>query len=329
MNLRNILKKTFSLPIIDPSLAVFEKLETKRTNLLRVLTYHRIPHVQLFTRHIEHISKHHHVTSAEELESALSGETVLPPRSLMITFDDGYRDVAVNAWPIMADHGLPAVLFVASHFPDRPTAHFWWDKLYRAIMESSQPFLETPFGRLVLGTKSSRIQHWRRLRSYLKKKPHHEMVSLCDGLVLQLDVPPSKDNEVLGWQEIRSLSRAGMTIGAHTRFHPLLNRVDEETVCTEISGSMVDIEEQVGYMPRFFAYPSGHYNSRVRSIAKDMGIRVAFTTYPGINNLQTSDPLLLRRINITPDASPQILRARILQSSNFITGLRPLPPSFG
>jgi peptidoglycan/xylan/chitin deacetylase (PgdA/CDA1 family) len=49
----------------------------------------------------------------------------LPPRAVLITFDDGYRDNLENALPILKRHGYPAVLFVPIGFldGDRPLPH--------------------------------------------------------------------------------------------------------------------------------------------------------------------------------------------------------------
>ena len=38
--------------------------------------------------------------------------TPLPPKAILITFDDGYRDILENALPVLQKHGHHAVIFV-------------------------------------------------------------------------------------------------------------------------------------------------------------------------------------------------------------------------
>jgi peptidoglycan/xylan/chitin deacetylase (PgdA/CDA1 family) len=49
-------------------------------------------------------------------------------RFVCITFDDGYRDNAEYAYPILRYHQVPFAIFVASDFADW-RGHLWWDTL--------------------------------------------------------------------------------------------------------------------------------------------------------------------------------------------------------
>lgn len=55
----------------------------------------------------------------------------LPPRAVVITFDDGYLDNWVNAYPLLKKHGYSAAVFVATDFIDprdtvRKTLEDYW-----------------------------------------------------------------------------------------------------------------------------------------------------------------------------------------------------------
>ncbi len=283
---KKFLKKTLHSPLANSLFTIFERIESQEKNLLRILTYHRVPDTRPFAQHIEHITDRHHVISVEELLTALDGESVLPPRSLLITFDDAYRDVAVNAWPVLKAKGISALIFVATHYPDHPDSLFWWDNLHRAIMDSKQTFIETPLGQLSIQDYRSRKRRWKQLRTYIKKQPHDETLAFIDELVDNLDVPSTK-NEVLSWDELVTLANSGLAIGAHSHTHPLLNRVSSETARLEILQSLQNIEDKIGPGPRLFAYPGGNYDSRIRNQLQAAGVHAAFTTFPGTNNFDT------------------------------------------
>ena len=52
----------------------------------------------------------------------------LPRNALAITFDDGYRDNLTHAAPILARHGLPATIFLATGFIGTAEVP-WFDRL--------------------------------------------------------------------------------------------------------------------------------------------------------------------------------------------------------
>jgi peptidoglycan/xylan/chitin deacetylase (PgdA/CDA1 family) len=54
------------------------------------------------------------VVGLEEVGRALEEGARLPRRSVVLTFDDGYRDVALLALPILRSRGFPATCFIAT-----------------------------------------------------------------------------------------------------------------------------------------------------------------------------------------------------------------------
>lgn len=64
------------------------------------------------------------VLRLDDLVAARQGGTALPPHSVVLTFDDGFRDFAETAYPVLARHGFGAMVYL-------PTAHIgrsedWW-----------------------------------------------------------------------------------------------------------------------------------------------------------------------------------------------------------
>ena len=98
-------------------------------------------------------------------------------------------------------------------------------------------------------------------------------------------------------------------------FHPLLNRILPEQAVAEATGSLQDLEREIGSALPILAYPAGGFNDEVVRRLKQTGFILAFTTVRGMNDLDRENKLRLRRNNIGPQATLSVLRARLLQAS--------------
>ena len=127
-----------------------------RTTSLPVLMYHYISRHEdsisvspdLFAGHCEKLAKAgwHGVSMAEAEAYFLHGED-LPPKSCLITFDDGYLDNYVHAWPILRRYGHKAVIFAVSGRMEegetcRPTLADVWSG---ALAANDLPRVDAPF----------------------------------------------------------------------------------------------------------------------------------------------------------------------------------------
>jgi peptidoglycan/xylan/chitin deacetylase (PgdA/CDA1 family) len=233
----------------------------------------------------------------------------------MVTFDDAYRDFAEIAWPTLQRLGLPVTLFVPTGYPDHPERAFWWDRLHAGLVRSRRTApLETPLGPLPIGTSDDRNMTFRRLRDYVKKVPNDDARRTVDELCRQLEASPPAP-AVLGWEELRRLARAGVTLAPHSRLHPMLNRLSVEEARSEVEGSIEDLVREVGSAAAVFAYPSGQYDGRVVEVVRGAGFDAAFTTERGTNDLATADRLRLRRINVGRRSTLSVLRMQLLPAA--------------
>lgn len=309
---------------ISTLVALQEKAIEQHPQLVRVLTYHRVENREGFAQQANYLASSHHVISMLELLEACERGTTLPPRSVLITFDDAYHNFAQHAWPVLKRYRLPVTLFVPTAFPDDPERGFWWDRLEQAVATTRRrDELDTPLGRLPLAQPNQRDQAFRRLRDYVKALPHSKAMTLVEQICSELDVPPAP-HRVLGWDELRQLAREGVTLGAHSRTHPLMDRISIEEARSEAIGSLHDLEREIGPVPPIFAYPGGTFNDTIAEVLAHAGFALAFTTVRGTNILGEADRLQLRRNNIGQRATVGVLRARLLQSSVYLNRLRPV-----
>lgn len=296
--------------------------------MLRVLTYHRIVErdddpettpgiasatAERFETHAKFFARHCDPVGLEDVLRAAKGELRLPRRAVLVTFDDAYRDFADLAWPILRRHGVPAALFVPTAYVGYTGPVFWWDRLYRCLLESTQDSLEAPFvGTLALRNHVEKTAAFSRIRNRMKRLEHEDAMLLVDSLCEALGRPTAHfESSVLCWDSLRALASEGVSVASHTHTHPLLNRVSRHRVQEEIQLSKRALERELGIVVPALSYPSGAHDEIALDALRNEGIEVAFTQLPGHNALDSCDPLRLCRINVTRRTSLPLLRLRL------------------
>lgn len=319
--------------------ALIERIDPARPDQLAVLTYHRVDWqdarpclspAQLsatpdaFEQQMVHLAQRCHVVSIDDALASVRDGAPLPPRAVLVTFDDGYCDFAEHAWPVLRKLGLPVTLFVPTAYPDHPERGFWWDRLYNALRSiTTAREIAAPLGPLPIGDGPARHRTFKQLRNYVKSLPHNEAMAWVEQFCAALGVEPVP-NPVLGWDALRQLAAEGVTLGAHTRTHPLVNRVSVAQARFEASASRDDLTQAIGSAPPIFAYPSGGFDQAVVDGLAQDGFELAFTTVRGLNDLRRADPLRLRRVNVGQRASLALLRSQILPSAAWLNRWQPL-----
>ncbi len=164
----------------------------------------------------------------------------------MVTFDDACCDFAEHAWPTLKRYRLPATLFVPTAFPDQPERRFWWDELYQAACDRAprRPY-HAAWAHAAAQPATQRARTFDQLKNYVKTLPHQQAMAWVERTCAELGAPRAAHN-VLGWDALRRLAHEGVTLGAHTQTHPLMNRVSAEQACAEAVGSLRDIEREIG-----------------------------------------------------------------------------------
>lgn len=297
--------------------------------MLRILAYHRVAELrdtpavdsrsisatpEAFARQMEHLGCFYRVVSMLDVLDAVERGRTLPRRATLITFDDAYADFAEIAWPILKKLNLPATMFVPTAYPDHPERAFWSDALYRAFASTTRREIQVlPFGHLPLLPLDQKRRSLRRIQDFVTVIPHSEAQRLVDAVCAELGLGRIPQGSVLSWNQLRELERQGLTLGSHTRTHAIMTKVTPEQMREEIQGSQEDLRRETGACLPIFCYPNGNHDADVVSAVRKQGIRLAFTTLSGPNELGCVDPLRLHRTVIMPRTTPTIFALRLVR----------------
>jgi peptidoglycan/xylan/chitin deacetylase (PgdA/CDA1 family) len=287
---------------------------------LTVLLYHRIadpanlddldPDLIDATPEEFDTQMHFQPVGVEELLAAHRDKRALPPNSVLVTFDDGYRDNHDNALPILVRHGIKAVFFITTgHVSERRL--FWWERISLLVRRSPKTSVRIAYPEpeeLDLSTPARRARATKRLNRIVKD--HYaldlerflgELAGAC-GVAWSADEERARaDRALMGWGEVKALRAAGMGVGSHTRAHRVLQTLPPAELAEELASSRVTLEERLGEPVTTIAYPVGKSISAlgpVRRAVADAGYELGFTTAPGFVRPERDDPFDLRRLCI-------------------------------
>jgi CelD/BcsL family acetyltransferase involved in cellulose biosynthesis/peptidoglycan/xylan/chitin deacetylase (PgdA/CDA1 family) len=218
-----------------------------------------------------------------------------------ITFDDGYRDNFVCAFPILKQLGIPATIFLATGFVDADQLP-WYDQVRLAFKLTTRTKFVVedrggPGG--CLTTLSSRLRFMEQTLGWLRAMQGAERQSALGKLYDALGVPPDLNlpNQMQRWEDVRQMSKHQITFGAHTVTHPVLSKISQPQLKREIAGSKKTIENRLQQPVLHFAYPFGQvqdFNAEAKLAVQDAGFKTAVTTIWGLND-PDDDPFEFKR----------------------------------
>ncbi|MDP4246904.1 MAG: polysaccharide deacetylase family protein, partial [Bacteroidota bacterium] len=120
--------------------------------VLHVKHLYPYKNIAQFSADLDTLLRHFRPVAADEVAAAVRGGKALPRNAFLLTFDDGFRQVAEIIAPILLAKGVPAVFFVNPAFLDNRLL-FYRCKIslvIEALMQKKgQPQLWTACGEIV------------------------------------------------------------------------------------------------------------------------------------------------------------------------------------
>lgn len=286
------------------SISLIFLLFSRKKNFIQVLTYHRVlPDGQYehyfrksmalkesaFCDQINYISKHYKIISIEESLALLEGCNKIDDRYIVVTFDDGYIDNYLYAFPILKKYNVPATIFLTTD-PVEYGYSLWWDKVWLAV-SSITDFLSYDDISKMLGVKeldgyhtesdfvNSIVDQVNTMNKEQRQQFLQALYSVCRDYTIET-------NLMMSWQMVEEMSREGVSFQCHTKTHAFIDELSLSELDEELLASSDAIEQHTGFPVRYVAYPKGRTMSFEQTAFIKKHFNAAFSTEPG--HLQAS-----------------------------------------
>jgi peptidoglycan/xylan/chitin deacetylase (PgdA/CDA1 family) len=247
--------------------------------------YHVI-HPDDFRAWVERAGVEKASTQEASLEKGIEQTKPLPPRSLLITCDDGLLNTFTDMLPLLQSEGVPCLFFVTAASCTKEPGILWYEELYHLMRSKrlTDADLQLPKEEATnsLSSMSFQARWWSAIRqaSRLDEKARTDwMNSLRTNHGPAQSLRSEKRWRLLNITELKQLADSGMTIGAHTISHPVLSLCSEEEARREIQESKITLERALGRPLWAFAYPFGNpatMGERELRLASAAGYACAF-----------------------------------------------------
>lgn len=252
--------------------------ELLQRNKVTILVFHDM-NPKAAARNFEYLSKKYNIIELNEFIDACKNKdkTKLPPKALIITFDDGHIG-NFDLLPIIKQYHIPVTIFLCAAIIDTKR-HYWF--------KFSHPSIS--------------VQE-------LKRKPNRERLQILANAGFE----PEK---VFDFPQ--ALSRTQMAamqpyinFQAHTLSHPCLPQCSDAEAKQEIFCSKEKLEKNFGLKINALAYPNGDYTERDVELTRSAGYDCGLTIDAGFNTIDT-DLFKLKRLdpNDTDDRNELIVKS--------------------
>ncbi len=206
----------------------------------------------------------YNLISLQEYIDARKKNEQLPPKSLILTFDDGHKG-NYRLLSLINELQIPVTIFLCSGIVGT-NRHFWFlnnnidvDKLKEMPDEDRMKMLK---------------ESW-----FSPEKEYAERQALSKEEVLEM-----KKSMFVDFQ-------------SHTITHPVLTKCSIDKASSEIFNSKRELEKKYKLEINGFAYPNGVYGKRETVMAKQAGYSYAVTADAGFNTFKT-DIFKLKRLSV-------------------------------
>ncbi|MHA1334629.1 MAG: polysaccharide deacetylase family protein [Promethearchaeota archaeon] len=214
---------------------------------------------------------------------------------IILTFDDGYRNVIDVAYPIMQKYGAKGCIYIISKLIE--SEQLLWTDYIKFLLKQwkNENFIlkiNNQEFKYSLRTKKEREYAIGDIKNRIRKLTNQERLSILKDFPINNSLKNfkniSEDYKLLNYDDLDKIDKNILEVGSHTRTHPNLNSITEEELYEELFISKCELEKKINRPIVHLCYPAGKYNSKIIQFAKKYNYLTGTTTEYGFNSIKTN-----------------------------------------
>lgn len=253
--------------------------QAHNASVMRILMFHgvgdRFYPAEVLDRQLAWLKANFEVVSLKALVYRLQRGAEPTGREIVLTFDDGLRNNADVAAPLLARHDLPATFFLCPGLID-DEAWIWNVEMRErllamrpAALEELREVLGAPGGDV--GSDEEAVElvvGWMKTLGFADRLEAEAAVRGATSRWRPSD-EQRLSNDMMAWRDVARLDPRLITIGSHTVHHPTLTTLEQDDLRYEVVESRRLLEERIHRPVDLFCYPSGIEDGRVRDMVAE------------------------------------------------------------
>lgn len=290
---------------------------------LRILAYHRVLSIEdedafdfdlelisaaegEFRQQIRLLKQRYNPVRFRDVIDTIETGRPLPPRPVIVTFDDGYDDNYRIAFPILRELGVPATFFVSTgHIQSGlPFSYDWFVYMMLRTNASHLRITELDIDQRLPRSRQQRRALASDLLDRMKWLSAAAQEGIIDGLEKDWKLPRAQghvDCCPMTWDQLREMQAAGMEIESHGVWHNMLAKLPLDDMSDEVTGSKLALERELGTSANALSYPVGGtdaYNESVIAAARAAGYKLGCNYVSGTSPIPRESQFELRRLPV-------------------------------
>lgn len=286
-----------------------------------------------FISQLNYLQKNYTLIKVEDMVDYLQGNTTIPERACLLTFDDGYLDHYLYVFPELYKRGIQGAFYPPCAATKRNKvmevnkiqlilASIGYNNITRLIKELKNSYItlhdkeefnsladfDTLYYQYAKPSRfdSADVMFVKAMLQYAL--PHSLRSSIIQHLYDQfvaIDEKILSSELYMSIDMLKVMQKSGMHIGSHGDSHIWLNKISKEQQKKEIYASLAMLEEIHGNKSFLWTmcYPFGGNDTSLRALCEENRCAFALTTVAEVANLTQETRFSLSRID-TNDLPP-------------------------